>query len=116
MKSKSHLCFVELFPGHTVCTVMHPTAPCVPPGFPEAASLYLAAFNRLIFLESIQFILLTHLTLSPQYPGTLSSMALVYVAYLLDCFDLAIMLYFKNMGGIGVHLEKHLGRQDLKVI
>lgn len=44
-------------------------------------------------------------------------MALVHVAtHLLDCFDLAIMLYFKNMRGIGVHLEKHLGRQDLKVI
>lgn len=45
-------------------------------------------------------------------------MALVYVAvYLLGCFDLAIMLYFKNLiRGMGVHLEKHLGRQDLKVI
>lgn len=44
-------------------------------------------------------------------------MALVYVAaYLLDCFDLAIRLYFKNMRGMGVHLEEHLGRQDLKVI
>lgn len=44
-------------------------------------------------------------------------MALVHVAtHLLDCFDLAIMLYFKNVRGIGVYLEKHLGRQDLKVI
>lgn len=62
----------------------------------EAASLYVAAFGWLIFLESIQFILLTHLFLSSTVScaKTSSSIVSVHMAtYLLDCFDLSISSY-----------------------
>lgn len=77
--------------------LLHLQAP-VTSDFPEAeaVSLYLATFSWVLFLESIQFILLTHLFLWPTVSRaeTFSSIASVRVATcFLDCFDLAIRSY-----------------------